>query len=102
VGNNEVAYNRGQTTRDRAEGLGKARKVGAENIICKFTNFRSSLNKKHEVGILMNWDDIDIFGITESWTHNGITDDELYVTGFNMFRTDRIVREKTRGGGLLL
>jgi len=45
----------------------------------------------------MNGDSLDIFGIAESWTHIGITDEELYVTGFNMFRKDRIVGEKTRG-----
>jgi len=49
------------------------------------------------VGIVMNGDNFDIFGITESWTHSGITDDELYVTGFNTFRKDRIVGEKTKG-----
>jgi len=31
-----------------------------------------------------------------------MNDDELHITGFNMFRADRIVGEKTRGGGLLL
>jgi len=50
------------------------------------------------VGILMNRDNLDIFGITESWTHSGTTDDGLYVTGFNMFRKDGIVGEKTGGG----
>jgi len=45
----------------------------------------------------MNSDNLDIFAITESWTHSGINDDELYVTGFNMFRKDRIVGKKTRG-----
>jgi len=54
------------------------------------------------VGILMNCDNLNIFGITETWTHNGITDDELYVKGFNMLRKNRIVREKKEGGVLLL
>jgi len=35
VGNKEVAYNRGENNRDRVEGLGKARKVRAENLFCK-------------------------------------------------------------------
>jgi len=48
------------------EGLGKAWKVCVENLLCKYTNLRSSLNKKDEVGILMNGDNLDIFGITES------------------------------------
>jgi len=46
----------------------------------------------------MNGDSLDIFGITESWTDSVITNDELCVTGFNLFKKDRIVREKTGGG----
>jgi len=49
----------------------------------------------------MNGDSLDIFGITESWTDSVITNDELCVTGFNLFKKDRIVREKTGGGSLL-
>jgi len=36
VGNKEVAYNRGGNNKDRVEGSGKARKVGVENIFCKY------------------------------------------------------------------
>ena len=40
----------------------------------------------------------DIIGITESWGSNEITDAELSLPGFQMFREDR----GTRGGGVLL
>jgi len=69
-----VEYNRGENNKDSVEGSRKATKVGAENLFCKYTSLRSLLNKKDEVGILMNGDNLDIFGITESWTHIGITD----------------------------
>ena len=40
-----------------------------------------------------------IIGITESWANNDITDAELGLAGYVMFRKDRMGR---RGGGLLL
>ena len=45
-------------------------------------------------------EDIDphIIGITESWANTGITDAELGLTGYVMFRRDRIGR---RGGGVI-
>ena len=41
----------------------------------------------------------DIIGITESWANNDITDAELGLEGYVMFRKDRMGR---RGGGVLL
>ena len=40
-----------------------------------------------------------IIGITESWANTDITDAELELTGYIMFRRDRIGR---RGGGVIL
>ena len=40
-----------------------------------------------------------IIGITESWANNDITDAELGLEGYVMFRKDRMGR---RGGGVLL
>ena len=46
-------------------------------------------------------EDIDphIIGITESWANTDITDAKLGLTGYVMFRRDRIGR---RGGGVIL
>ena len=41
----------------------------------------------------------DIIGITESWANNDITDAELGLEGYVMFKKDRMGR---RGGGVLL
>ena len=40
-----------------------------------------------------------IIGITESWANNDITDAELGLEGYVMFRKDIMLR---RGGGVLL
>ena len=60
---------------------------------------RSIINKKTEQNIMV--DDIKphIIGITESWANNDITNAELGLEGYVMFRKDRIGR---RGGGVLL
>ena len=43
--------------------------------------------------------DRHIIGITESWANTDITYPELGLTGYVMFRKDRIAR---RGGGVIL
>ena len=62
-------------------------------------NARSIIDKKKELNIMV--DDINPhkIGITESWANNDITDAELGLEGYVMFRKDRIGR---RGGGVLL
>ena len=70
-----------------------------EEIKCVCLNARSIINKKNELNIMV--DDIQphIIGITESWANNDITDAELGLEGYAMFRKDRMRR---RGGGVLL
>ena len=67
-------------------------------IKCVCLNARSIINKKTELNIME--DDIKphIIGITESWANKDITNAELGLEGYVMFRKDRIGR---RGGGVL-
>ena len=69
-----------------------------EEIKCVCLNARSIINLKDELNIMV--DDIKphIIGITESWANNDITDAELGLEGYAMFRKDRMGR---RGGVLL-
>ena len=69
-----------------------------EEIKCVCLNARSIINKKDELNIMV--DDIKphIIGITESWANNDITDAELGLEGYELFRKDRMGR---RGGVLL-
>ena len=62
-------------------------------------NARSIVNKKNELNIMVEDIDPHIIGITESWANTDITDAELGLTGYVMFRRDRIGR---RGGGVIL
>ena len=68
-------------------------------IKCVCLNARSIINKKTELNIMV--DDIKphIIGITESWANNDITNADLGLEGYVMFRKDRIGRS---GGGVLL
>ena len=58
-----------------------------------------SVNKKNELNIMVEDIDPHIIGITESWANTDITDAELGLTGYVMFRRDRMGR---RGGGVIL
>ena len=64
------------------------------------TNIRSimNINKREEVGLLLQENDVDICGITESWTHEQIEDAEIQYQGYTLFRRDRDKRGM-RGGG---
>ena len=61
-------------------------------------NARSIINKKNELDIMVDEIKPHIIGITESWANNDITDAELGLEGYVMFRKDRMGR---RGGGVL-
>ena len=62
-------------------------------------NARSIVNKKNLLNITVEDIDPHIIGITESWANTDITDAELGLAGYVMFRRDRIGR---RGGGVIL
>ena len=68
---------------------------------CVSLNARSIMNKKSELNIMVNDSDHHVIGrpITESWANKDITDAELGLEGYVMFRKDRMGR---RGGGVLL
>ena len=67
--------------------------------ICVYLNARSIVNKKNELNIMVEDIDPHIITITESWANTDITDAELGLTGYAMFRRDRKGR---RGGGVIL
>ena len=71
------------------------RNTSESGIKCLCLNVRSIVNKKTELNIMV--DDIKprIIGITESWANSDITDAELGLEGYVMFRKDRMGR---RGG----
>ena len=60
---------------------------------------RSIINRKNELDIMVDEIKPHIIGITESRANNDITDAELGLEGYVMFRKDRMGR---RGGGVLL
>ena len=66
---------------------------------CVCLNARSILNKKNELNIMVEDIDLRIIGRTESWANTDITNAELGLTGYVMFRRDRIGR---RGGGVII
>ena len=67
--------------------------------MCVLKRYRSIINKKNELNIMVDEIKPHIIGITESWANNDITDAELGLEVYVMFRKDRIGR---RGGGVLL
>ena len=72
--------------------------------MCMCTNVRSIMNKnkRHEIEIIIREKGVDILGITESWGNEYIGDAELSFNGYDLFRQDRIMGDKGRGGGVLL
>ncbi|KAK2189860.1 hypothetical protein NP493_95g04004 [Ridgeia piscesae] len=52
----------------------------------------SIVNKRNELNIMVEDIDPHIIGITESWATPDISDAELGMTGYVMFRKDRLGR----------
>ena len=75
----------------------RARKL---RIICM--NARSILNKIDELRVVVQDCRPDIIGITESWCHSSITNAELEILGYQLYREDRLDTFNGRGGGVLL
>ena len=71
--------------------------ISEKGYRCVCLNARSIVNKKNELNIMVENIDPHIIGITESWANIDTTDAELGLTGYVMFRKDRIRR---RGGEL--
>ena len=73
------------------------RNTSESGIKCACLNARSIIHKKTELNIMI--DDIKphIIGITESWANNDITDAELGLEGYVMFRKDRMGKRGGRG-----
>ena len=79
--------------------LNHPKNISEKGYRCVCLNARSIVNKKNELNIMVEDIDPHIIGITESWANTDISDAELGLTGYVMFRKDRIGR---RGGGVIL
>ena len=62
-------------------------------------NTRSITNKLDQIRLMLPKKSIDILAITETWLDNSWTDNELVVSGYNLFRRDR---ETAQGGGIII
>ena len=99
----------GYTEKPNTRGIAKdSKKKSAKNSLesptkfgykCVCLNARSIVNKRNELNIMVEDIDPHIIGITESWATPDISDAELGMTGYVMFRKDRLGR---RGGGVIL
>ena len=74
------------------------RNTSESGIKCVCLNTRSIINKRNELNIMVDEIKPHNIGITESWANNDITDAELGLEGYVMFRKDRMGRG---GGGVL-
>ena len=75
---------------------------GKMKLKCFYANARSIINKRQELEMYIMEEQPDVVGITESWAVASIEDSELALDGYTMLRKDRIVGDKTKGGGVLL
>ena len=99
----------GYTEKPNTSGIDKdSKKTSAKNSLesptefgykCVCLNARSIVNKINGLNIMVEDIDPHIIGITESWATPDISDAELGMTGYVMFRKDRLGR---RGGRVIL
>ena len=65
-----------------------------------YFNARSIVNKLDELQLYIDKETADIIGITETWLNEEISDVELNINDYTIFRHDRL--NKTGGGVILL
>ena len=70
------------------------------NLKCIYFNARSIVNKLDELQLYIDKETADIIGITETWLNEEISDVELNINDYTIFRHDRL--NKTGGGVILL
>jgi len=73
--------------------------VSSNELNCFYTNANSLRGKMDELRYRTSTAGFDVVGITETWADSSVTDAELALEGFDMFRVDR---GGSRGGGVLL
>ena len=88
-------------TRQKATIIHNQQKQCPENISetgfkCVSLNARSVVTKKNELNIMVEDINPHMIGVTELWANKDITGAELELTGYVIFRRDRIGR---KGGG---
>ena len=66
---------------------------------CVCLNARAIINKRNELNIMVEDIAPHIIGITKSWATIDISDVELRIRGYVMFRKDEI---RSRVGGIIL
>ena len=99
----------GYTEKPNTRGIAKdSNKKSAKNSMespmefgnkCVCLNARSIVNKRNELNIMVEDIDPHIIGVAESWVTPDISDAELGMTGYVMFRKRRLGR---RGSGVIL
>ena len=67
-----------------------------------FANVRSIFRKFDEFLAEVNLGNPDIVGVTETWLHSEISNSEIQIPGYTIFRQDRVDTVRGRGGGVLL
>lgn len=89
---NEICIEKTNTMSSKIENKPKT-------LHCKLINARSVVNKLNDLLIMFDSENPDIVGITESWATKDISDSELNINGYTIYRRDR---EHAKGGGVML
>src|SRR6218665_2276491 len=58
------------------------------DLTCYYTNARSVFNKLTEIKHLVRQNNLKIIGITETWVSEEVTDAELHLEHFDLYRRD--------------
>ena len=69
---------------------------------CIYTNACSVVGKMDELRYLAQNEEPNIIGISETWANETISDAELHIEGYTLFRKDRKSKTQSKGGGVAL
>ena len=76
---------------------------GIKSLNCLYLNASLVNNLKiDELNAYVVEFDVDIIGITETWLHEGISNSEIAIENFSIYRKDRSEVKGGRAGGVIV
>ena len=101
---NNVQVNNNNATINNNSVIDKNNICYVNNVKVLYTNVRSltSGTKREELKMLIDQENIDIIGITETWGKPTIMDTEMEIPGFKLYRKDRAAVKAKIGGWVAL
>ena len=100
--NNSCIKHTVQNKKGKSDTLNNPNVIKKNRLMCLYMNARCIMNQMTALEAYILEYDPDVIGITESWTTEDHLQSELQLEGYTCYRRDRMMCDRSKGGGVLL